>query len=143
MDAEGLRSFLLALPDVCETMQWGDNLVYWAGDKAIGGKMFALVSLEPDHGAVMSFAAGQERFGELVEIGRRLSCPVSGASELGCGGALEHAARRRAERTAAPRTRVGLRKAAAENESRAGHGACGEEKADRSAKRSVLVDKKR
>ncbi len=68
MDAEGLRSFLLGLPDVCETMQWGDNLVYWVADKAIGGKMFALVSLEPDHGAVLSFAAGPERFSELVEI---------------------------------------------------------------------------
>jgi len=68
MDAEGPRSFLLGLPDVCETMQWGDNLVYWVADKAIGGKMFALVSLEPDHGAVLSFAAGPERFSELVEI---------------------------------------------------------------------------
>jgi predicted DNA-binding protein (MmcQ/YjbR family) len=68
MDAEGLRSFLLSLPDVCETMQWGDNLVYWVGDKAIGGKMFALASLEPDHGAVLSFAAGPERFAELVEM---------------------------------------------------------------------------
>jgi predicted DNA-binding protein (MmcQ/YjbR family) len=68
MDAESLRAFLLSLPDVCETMQWGDNLVYWVGDKAIGGKMFALASLEPDHGAVLSFAAGPERFGELVEI---------------------------------------------------------------------------
>ena len=68
MDAESLRAFLLSLPDVAETMQWGDNLVYWVADKAIGGKMFALVSLEPDHGAVMSFAAGQERFIELVEI---------------------------------------------------------------------------
>ena len=68
MDAESLRTFLLSLPDVCETMQWGDNLVYWVGDKAIGGKMFALVSLEPDHGAVLSFAAGPERFAELVEI---------------------------------------------------------------------------
>jgi predicted DNA-binding protein (MmcQ/YjbR family) len=67
MDAEGLRSFLLSLPDVAETMQWGDNLVYWVGDKAIGGKMFALASLEPDHGAVLSFAAGPERFAELVE----------------------------------------------------------------------------
>ena len=28
MDAESLRAFLLSLPDVCETMQWGDNLVY-------------------------------------------------------------------------------------------------------------------
>ena len=67
MDAESLRTFLLSLPEVVETMQWGDNLVYWVGDKAIGGKMFALVSLTPDRG-VMSFAAGPERFGELVEI---------------------------------------------------------------------------
>ncbi|HTV15260.1 MAG TPA: MmcQ/YjbR family DNA-binding protein [Acidobacteriaceae bacterium] len=67
MDAECLRAFLLTLPDVAETMQWGDNLVYWAGDKAIGGKMFALVSLHPDHGGVLSFAAGPEGFAELVE----------------------------------------------------------------------------
>jgi predicted DNA-binding protein (MmcQ/YjbR family) len=67
MDAESLRAFLLSLPDVCETMQWGDNLVYWVGDKKIGGKMFALVSLTPDRG-VMSFAAGPERFAELVEV---------------------------------------------------------------------------
>ncbi|MGC2638257.1 MAG: MmcQ/YjbR family DNA-binding protein [Acidobacteriaceae bacterium] len=67
MDAETLRAFLLTLPDVAETMQWGDNLVYWVGDKALGGKMFALASLEPDHGAVLSFAAGPERFAELIE----------------------------------------------------------------------------
>lgn len=67
MDAESLREFLLSLPDVCETMQWGDNLVYWVGDKKIGGKMFALCSLMPDRG-VLSFAAGPERFAELVEV---------------------------------------------------------------------------
>src|ERR1700691_20606 len=67
MDAETLRAYLLTLPDVAETMQWGDNLVYWVGDKAIGGKMFVLSSLSPDHGAVLSFAAGPERFAELVE----------------------------------------------------------------------------
>ena len=67
MDAESLRAFLLSLPDVAETMQWGDNLVYWVGDKSIGGKMFALASLSPDHGAVLSFAAGPGRFAELVE----------------------------------------------------------------------------
>ena len=67
MDAESLRAFLLSLPDVSEKMQWGDNLVYWIGDKAIGGKIFALVSLDPDHKAVLSFAAGPERFSELVE----------------------------------------------------------------------------
>ncbi len=68
MDAESLRAWLLSLPDVTETMQWGDNLVYWVADKAVGGKMFALVSLSPGHGAVLSFAAGPERFAELVEI---------------------------------------------------------------------------
>jgi predicted DNA-binding protein (MmcQ/YjbR family) len=68
MDAESLRAFLLSMPDVCETMQWGDNLVFWVGDKKIGGKMFALCSLTPDHGAVMSFAASLERFADLVEI---------------------------------------------------------------------------
>ena len=36
------REFLLQLPHVVETMQWGANLVFWVGDKAIGGKMFAL-----------------------------------------------------------------------------------------------------
>ncbi len=67
MDVEALRAYLLSLPDVVETMQWGDNLVFWVADKAIGGKMFALASLSPDHGAVLSFAAGPERFAELVE----------------------------------------------------------------------------
>jgi predicted DNA-binding protein (MmcQ/YjbR family) len=66
MDAEKLRAFLLTLPDVVETMQWGDNLVFWVGDKTIGGKMFALVNLDAPH-QVLSFAAGPERFAELVE----------------------------------------------------------------------------
>jgi predicted DNA-binding protein (MmcQ/YjbR family) len=68
MDAESVREYLLQLPEVVETMQWGANLVFWVGDKAIGGRMFALVNLEPgDHG-VISFAAGAERYAELVEI---------------------------------------------------------------------------
>ncbi len=67
MDAESVREYLLQLPDVVETMQWGANLVFWVGDKAIGGKMFALVNLEPDGHGVISFAAGAERYGELVE----------------------------------------------------------------------------
>lgn len=75
MDAESLRDYLLSLPDVVETMQWGDNLVYWVADKAIGGKMFALASLSPDHGAVLSFAAGPERFAELVEIDGIIPAP--------------------------------------------------------------------
>jgi predicted DNA-binding protein (MmcQ/YjbR family) len=67
MDVEQMRSFLLGLPHVAETMQWGANLVFWAGDKAIGGKMFALANLEPDDRGVISFCAGQERYAELLE----------------------------------------------------------------------------
>src|ERR1700730_8627755 len=67
MDAERLREYLLRLPHVVETMQWGANLVFWVGDKAIGGKMFAVVNLDDDQKAVLSFAAGPERYAELLE----------------------------------------------------------------------------
>ena len=67
MDAERLREYLLRLPHVVETMQWGANLVFWVGDKAIGGKMFALMNLDEDQRAVLSFAAGPERYAELLE----------------------------------------------------------------------------
>lgn len=72
MDAEQTRAFLLRLPHVEETTQWGANLVYWVGDKAIGGKMFALVNLDeeknPEKPApVLAFYAGPERCAELLE----------------------------------------------------------------------------
>ena len=73
MDAERARAFLLKLPHVVETVQWGDNLVFWTGDKAIGGKMFALINLDQADGRgglgplVISFAAGAERCAELCE----------------------------------------------------------------------------
>jgi predicted DNA-binding protein (MmcQ/YjbR family) len=68
MDAERLRAYLLRLPHVVETMQWGANLVFWVGDKAIGGKMFAVLNLDDGQKAVLSFAAGPERYAELLEI---------------------------------------------------------------------------
>lgn len=68
MDAESTRALLLSLPCVEETLQWGNNLVFWVGDKAIGGKMFALINLDGDDRAVMSFAAGPEGMAELLEI---------------------------------------------------------------------------
>jgi predicted DNA-binding protein (MmcQ/YjbR family) len=67
MDAERAREYLLKLPHVVETMQWGANLVFWVGDKAIGGKMFAVLNLDDDQRAVLSFAAGPERYAELLE----------------------------------------------------------------------------
>jgi predicted DNA-binding protein (MmcQ/YjbR family) len=68
MDAEHARAFLLSLPHAAETLQWGDNLVFWVGDKSVGGKMFALINLSADAHGVISFAAGPERFAELVEL---------------------------------------------------------------------------
>src|ERR1700760_2160802 len=67
MDAERLRAYLLHLHHVVETMQWGANLVFWVGDKAIGGKMFAVLNLDDGQKAVLSFAAGPERYAELLE----------------------------------------------------------------------------
>jgi predicted DNA-binding protein (MmcQ/YjbR family) len=78
MNAERLRAHLLTLPHVVETMQWGANLVFWVGDKAIGGKMFALIDLDepkpdaanPTHKAhpILSYAAGPARYSELLEL---------------------------------------------------------------------------
>lgn len=68
MDAEQIRSLLLQMPHVVETMQWGANLVFWVGDKAIGGKMFALVNLDGDDRPILSFCAGTERYAELLEL---------------------------------------------------------------------------
>jgi predicted DNA-binding protein (MmcQ/YjbR family) len=67
MNVESLRKFLLSLPHVEETMQWGDNLVFWVGDKAIGGKMFAVANLDRDNNGVLSFSAGPDRYHELLE----------------------------------------------------------------------------
>jgi predicted DNA-binding protein (MmcQ/YjbR family) len=63
------------LPHVLETEQWGYNLVFWVGDKAIGGKMFALINLDGDGKAIASWAAGAERFAELAEIDGLIPAP--------------------------------------------------------------------
>jgi predicted DNA-binding protein (MmcQ/YjbR family) len=59
---------------VVETRQWGDNLLFWVGDKAIGGKMCALIHLGRNGGpqgfgpALITYPAHPERFAELVEL---------------------------------------------------------------------------
>jgi predicted DNA-binding protein (MmcQ/YjbR family) len=75
-DAERLRAYILTLPHVAETMQWGANLVFWCCPKSLGGKMFAVINLDEPTPAelsgrklrpVASFAAGPAAFAELVE----------------------------------------------------------------------------
>jgi predicted DNA-binding protein (MmcQ/YjbR family) len=67
MDVERARTYLLKLPHVAETLQWGNNLVFWVGNKATGGKMFALIDLDGAGGPVIAFAAGPEHAAELCE----------------------------------------------------------------------------
>ena len=64
---EQTRLFLLGLPRVEETMQWGTNLVYWVLDKSVGGRIFAVMNTEPGEKHVLAFAAGPEAFHELQE----------------------------------------------------------------------------
>ena len=84
MNSERLRAYLLTLPHVVETMQWGANLVFWVGDKAIGGKMFALINLDdPTPGELsgskprplVSYLVGPARFAELLETDGLIPAP--------------------------------------------------------------------
>jgi len=67
MDNERIREICLGLPHVTEAVGWGHHLVFWVGDKAIGGKMFALIYLDDAGTGVVWFHAGPERYSELLE----------------------------------------------------------------------------
>jgi predicted DNA-binding protein (MmcQ/YjbR family) len=67
MDNERIRTLCLALPHVTETVNWGHHLVYWVGNRDIGGKMFAMTDLDGTGTGVLWFHAGAERFHELLE----------------------------------------------------------------------------
>lgn len=68
MDNERIREICMALPHVAETLNWGHHLVYWVGDRAIGGRMFAMTDIDGSGSGVLSFHCGEERFHELLEI---------------------------------------------------------------------------
>jgi predicted DNA-binding protein (MmcQ/YjbR family) len=67
MDNERIRAICLALPHTSETVNWGHHLVYWVGDRDIGGKMFAMTDLDGTGTGVLWFHCGAERFHELLE----------------------------------------------------------------------------
>lgn len=67
MDNERIRAICLALPHTAETVNWGHHLVYWAGDRDIGGKMFAMTDLDGTGFGVLWFHCGPDRFHELLE----------------------------------------------------------------------------
>ena len=68
MDNERIRAICMALPHVSETLNWGHHLVYWVGDRDIGGKMFAMTDVDGTGFGVLWFHCGAERFHELLEI---------------------------------------------------------------------------
>lgn len=62
MDIESVRKFCLSLPHVTEDVQWQSDLLF-----RIGGKMFAVIGLEPSSDHCMSFKCTPEKFAELTE----------------------------------------------------------------------------
>ena len=68
MDNERIREICLEMPYVEETLNWGHHLVYWVGDREIGGKMFAMTDVDGTGRGVLWFHCGAERFHELLEI---------------------------------------------------------------------------
>ncbi len=61
MDIGWVRHFCLKLPHTTEKVQWQDDLVF-----KVGGKMYAVVALEPgDHW--LSFKCTPQEFADLVE----------------------------------------------------------------------------
>jgi predicted DNA-binding protein (MmcQ/YjbR family) len=67
MDNERIREICMALPHVVETLNWGHHLVYFVGDKDVGGKMFAMTDVDGSGTGVLWFHCGPERFHELLE----------------------------------------------------------------------------
>ena len=62
MDIEQVHAHCLSFPHVTEVVLWGNDLVF-----KIGGKMFAVISLEDTSDHCMSFKCTPEKFAELVE----------------------------------------------------------------------------
>jgi predicted DNA-binding protein (MmcQ/YjbR family) len=61
LSVEAIRKICLSFPKSTEQIQWGDHLLF-----KIGGKMFAIASLEPS-AAVLSFKVTAANFAELTE----------------------------------------------------------------------------
>jgi predicted DNA-binding protein (MmcQ/YjbR family) len=61
MDIEWVRQHCLSLPYTTEQIQWGNDLLF-----KVGGKMYAVVPLEPAR-VWLSLKADPEEFAELVE----------------------------------------------------------------------------
>ena len=80
MDAERMRAMLLKLPHVAETVAWSTYVLFWAAEKSIGGKLFAMMNPVNETNGVVTYAAGPERYAELLEregVSRSVEFPRS------------------------------------------------------------------
>jgi predicted DNA-binding protein (MmcQ/YjbR family) len=69
VSVEWFREHCTSLPHVTENVQWGNDLVF-----KIGGKMFAVMALEPP-GHAFSFKCTPEKYVELIEVSGIIPAP--------------------------------------------------------------------
>jgi predicted DNA-binding protein (MmcQ/YjbR family) len=62
MNQESVREYCLSFPHATEEVLWQKDLVF-----KIGGKMFAVIGLDPSFPHCMSFKCTPEEFAELTE----------------------------------------------------------------------------
>ena len=62
MDIESVRKYCLSFPGVTEDIQWQNDLLF-----RIGGKIFAVVSLDSSASHRLSFKCSPKIFSELIE----------------------------------------------------------------------------
>ena len=63
MNHETVREYCLALPQATEDVKWGQDLTF-----CIGGKIFAVLTLDAAAPYRLSFKCTPEEFGELTEL---------------------------------------------------------------------------
>jgi predicted DNA-binding protein (MmcQ/YjbR family) len=71
MTIDGVRAYCMSMPHATESVMWGNDLVF-----KIGGKMFAVVVLEPAK-VWLSLKCSPEEFAELVERPGIIPAPYS------------------------------------------------------------------
>jgi hypothetical protein len=77
MDAEQMRAMLLKLPHVAETEAWSTYVLFWAADKSNGGKLFAMMNPVNETNGVITYAAGPERYAQLLGVSPSVEFPRS------------------------------------------------------------------
>ena len=75
MNLDWIRSHCLSLPHTTENVAWEEHLVF-----KIGGKMYAVGSLNPAHDA-LSLKADPEEFDALVELPDVIPAPHMGRNK--------------------------------------------------------------